>query len=326
MANILNNDIKILLVIIFFFSDSKENIIENPKLIISNCQNHIIFNGKNEYYNIITLGKIYTIEKLTGKEVYINETADYGYPYFICDDESDNYFLYADKKFYKINLNSFHEIINLNEEPAYSFDSGTEYVGCIKHYKYDSVNEYDRVEKDEIILYGYQSNKLYFYYIKKKFENDENDVNNFNKKISCKLIEDINFICTHVRNDNNHKIVISLIKLGKLNDKSDIVGYPDNNVFDNEKSDYVILFNTKNKKEKILCSKIHEKEKTNCFKIEFVGGKFCVLDLKVDFNIPLNENNCYFTWFYSEYLICCSWRDIISCCRLNDTYEINNKF
>ena len=61
-------------------------------------------------------------------------------------------------------------------------------------------------------------------------------------------------------------------------------------------------------------------------KIEFVGGKFCVLDLKVDFNIPLNENNCYFTWFYSEYLICCSWRDIISCCRLNDTYEINNKF
>ena len=72
MANILNNDIKILLVIIFFFSHSKENIIENPKLIISNCQNHFIFNGKNEYYNIITLGKIYTIEKLTGKEVYIN--------------------------------------------------------------------------------------------------------------------------------------------------------------------------------------------------------------------------------------------------------------
>ena len=38
MANILNHDIKILFVIIFFFSDSKENIIENPYLIISNSK------------------------------------------------------------------------------------------------------------------------------------------------------------------------------------------------------------------------------------------------------------------------------------------------
>ena len=122
MAKIINNHIKILLVIVLLFSESEEDIIENPKLIISNFQYPIIFNGNNNYYNIITSGKIYTIEKLTGNQIYINDSDTYNSPYFLCVDESDNYFLYAKKIYYNINLNSFYEIININKESAFKFD------------------------------------------------------------------------------------------------------------------------------------------------------------------------------------------------------------
>ena len=186
MANILNNYIKILFLIIFFFSCSKEDKIENPKLIISNFQYPIIFNGNNNYYNIITSGKIYTIEKLTGNKIYINDSDTYNSPYFLCLDESDNYFLYANKIYYNIKLNSFFEIININEETTTNFNSRTEYIGCFKHYQHNSQNVYDRIGNNEIIFYGEQTNTLYFLYIKKNFENDASRVTDFNKKISCK--------------------------------------------------------------------------------------------------------------------------------------------
>ena len=319
MANIINNHIKILLVIVLLFSESEEDIIENPKLIISNFQYPIIFNGNNNYYNIITSGKIYTIEKLTGNQIYINDSDTYNSPYFLCVDESDNYFLYAKKIYYNINLNSFYEIININKESAFKFDSGTEYVGCIKQ------NEYDIISDQELIFYGEKSNRLYFYYIRKNFENGALSVKIYDNKISCKLIKDTNYICAHI---NNNKIIVSLINLKISGNKfTDITGDTHDKVINNnDNSDYVILFNTNIYNHKILCYNIKGKNEIKCFKIEFKDKKFTGSDLDINFNVPLIENNCYFTWFYSEYLICCSGQDIISCYRLNDYYEIKNKF
>ena len=319
MANIIINYIKILLVIILPFSLSKEDIIENPKLIISNFKYPIIFNGNNNYYNIITSGKIYTIEKLTGNQIYINNSDTYNSPYFLCADESENYYLYSNKIYYNINLNSFFEIINMNKGTTFKFDSGTEYVGCIKQ------NEYDIINNQELIFYGEKSNRLYFYYIKKNFENGALSVKNFNKKISCKLIKHTNYICAHI---NNNKIIISLINLKIVANKfSDITGDTYSNVINNnDNSDYVILFNTNIYNHKILCYNIKEKNEIKCFKIEFKDKKFTGSDLNINFNVSLNENNCYISRFHSEYLICCSGQDIVSCYRLNDNYEIKNKF
>ena len=319
MANIIFNYIKILLVIILLFSVSKEDIIENPKLIISNFQYPIIFNGNNNYYNIITSGKIYTIEKLTGNQIYINNSDTYNSPYFLCADESENCYLYSNKIYYNINLNSFFEIINMNKGTTFKFDSGTEYVGCIKQ------NEYDIISNQELIFYGEKSNRLYFYYIKKDFGNGALSVKNFNKKISCKLIKDTNYICAHI---NNNKIIISLINLKIVANKfSDITGDTYSNVINNnDNSNYVILFNTNIYNHKILCYNIKEKNEIKCFKIEFKDKKFTGSDLNINFNVSLNENNCYISRFHSEYFICCSGQDIISCYRLNDNYEIKNKF
>ena len=162
---------------------------------------------------------------------------------------------------------------------------------------------------------------MYFYYIKKDFGNGALSVKNFNKKISSKLIKDTNYICAHI---NNNKIIISLINLKISGNKfTGITGDTHDKVINNnDNSDYVILFNTNIYNHKILCYNIKGKNEIKCFKIEFKDKKFRGSDLDINFNVPLIENNCYFTWFYSEYLICCSWRDIISCCRLNDTYEI----
>ena len=139
------------------------------------------------------------------------------------------------------------------------------------------------------------------------------------------MIENIKYICAYI-NKNNNKIIISYVYLTQLNGNSDIAGTTHNNIINNDNSDYVILFNTNINIHKILCYNIKEKDEIKCYKIEFKNNEFKSFDLFIDFKAPLNKNNCYFTWFYSEYLICCSGQDIISCYRLNDNYEIINKF
>ena len=71
--------IKILFIINILLSYSKEELIENPKIIniLSNFQYPIIFNGKGSHYNIITSRNVYIIEKLTGHISNISEFGNY---------------------------------------------------------------------------------------------------------------------------------------------------------------------------------------------------------------------------------------------------------
>ena len=88
MAIILNNYFIIILFIInILISYSKEELIENPKFIISDFQYPIIFNGKGSHYNFITSKNVYIIEKLTGKITNISDFDSYSLPYFLCVDE-----------------------------------------------------------------------------------------------------------------------------------------------------------------------------------------------------------------------------------------------
>ena len=147
MSNVIINYFNILLLINFIFPVKEENIIENPRIIISDCQNPIIFDGNNDYYNLITKEKIYIIEKITGKTIFINDIFSYDSPYFLFIDESNNYFLYANKEYYNINLNDNFPINNLNKVKTITTDSNIEYTGCITEYKYGSI-----IDKKEVIL------------------------------------------------------------------------------------------------------------------------------------------------------------------------------
>ena len=173
MANIFKYYIEIIFIINFFFSNSEENIIENPKLIISNFQYPILFNGNNEHYNIITSGKIYTTEKLTGNIVSADDSNSYNPPYFLCIDESKNYSLYANKEYYYISLTSNFLINNLNKVKTITTDSNIKFIGCIKEGQYnDQVNNIN-IAIDEIITYGKNSNTLHIHYITKSWGDNE---------------------------------------------------------------------------------------------------------------------------------------------------------
>ena len=102
MANIFKYYTKILFMIFVFLTH--ENIIENPKLIISDFQEPTLFIGNSENYSIITSGRIYTFEKLNGSIISMTDEKFYSFPYYLCIDESNNYFLYANKDYYKINI------------------------------------------------------------------------------------------------------------------------------------------------------------------------------------------------------------------------------
>ena len=152
MAIISNNYIIMLFIINILLFDSNEQFIENPKIILSEIQNPVIFNGNDKYYNIITSSNIYTIEKLTEIIKYINNLTSYLTPYFVCEDESNNHFLLADKDFYKINIDSNFENINLYK--IYSFNSNVQLFGYIKHYQYYNSNDDLNIKNGEIIIYG----------------------------------------------------------------------------------------------------------------------------------------------------------------------------
>ena len=167
MAIILNNYFIKILFINILISYSKEELIENPKFIISDFQYPIIFNGKGSHYNFITSKNVYIIEKLTGKITHISDFDSCALPYFLCVDEYDNYFLYATKDYYKINLDSNSEIIDLQKQS--SIEQSVQFTGYIKQYYYVNDNKIlgdnrCNVKEREIIFYGKDGNNIYFYY------------------------------------------------------------------------------------------------------------------------------------------------------------------
>ena len=105
-------------------------------------------------------------------------------------------------------------------------------------------------------------------------------------------------------------------------------------VVDSEQTDNIIFFDTKKIEKKLLCYKRKIDTKNKCYIINVIftnnnKERFESLTrtkLNVIFEFPFNEKNCDFSWFYSEYLFCCSGNDIISCYRINDDFEIVNQF
>ena len=164
MSKIFSNFIGILFIINVILCDSNEQLIENPKIILPEDKNPIVFNGNEQYYNIITSEKIYIIEKFTGN-IIINNSVSFSSPYFLCEDESNNHFLFSNKDYYNINLDSNFESIYLNKKLNIGVTAN--FAGCFKHFKYNKNSE-PKVEEKEIIIYGKSGTSLYFYYINKK--------------------------------------------------------------------------------------------------------------------------------------------------------------
>ena len=117
---------------------SKETITENIIKIISGKRNPIIlFREGKKYYNIITSDKKYIINKETNSIEENGNFVSFSSPYFLCANSinSINYYLFANKKYYSISLNSQFKIENINY--IKTLPDNVEYSGYIQATKFD---------------------------------------------------------------------------------------------------------------------------------------------------------------------------------------------
>ena len=320
MSLISDNYIKIFFIIILILYNSEEQLIENPKIILPNAQNPAIFNGDNQYYYIITPGNIHIVEKLNGNIAFTKELIPYSSTYFICEDELNNHYFFADKDFYEINLDSNFENINLNK--LHTFDTNIKITGCIKHFQYSNSNSDLNIERGEIIVYGKKSESIYFYYNKKQKEYDE-DFGVQGDELTCKLINNIDYFCLYI---NSNEIKSRIIKLGN-SPKLDLYNKDIFRLSGSENSDNIIFFDTENIIKKIFCFRSKKYNRNECYRVDLeLNSAGDYIDFQrpaigIYFDIPIKKNNCAFTWFYSEYLFCCVGDNIISCNRINDKFN-----
>ena len=331
MENAPNYFIQLYLHLTFLLLMTNQQIINNPFNIYSEFTNPIIFKASNTTYNIITSGIIYVFDSTTSQFKFSRASDDYIFssPYFLCIDESNKYFLYANKDYYQIDLNSALEIENLNK--IKTINSNVNFYDYIKQFEFDRGNNViefrSNADKNEIILYGKKEKNIYFYYISKDkgFEAKIND-NKLGEQMSCKLIDSVRYVCAY---NIGEKVKVSILMLTKVGNTEtlNVLKTEDNNNFN--KNDNILLIDTKNKEEKILCSKNLNNNKAICSKLQ-INVYFNTIDfnnIDIDFEIPFDIKNCDFTWFSSEFLFCCMNSNIISCNRMNaENYEIINKF
>ena len=191
-----------LLCILLFSEKISSN---NAYKIISDNKYPIILKNNNLYYNIITSTKIFIIDKNSNSINETKEFGDYNPMFFICVDESNNYFLLANYKYYKINLNSQFKIQSFTSKNI-SLPKNFEYSGYIQQNKfieiYNTAGARCGVGKNEIIIYGKKGKYIYFYFINKEEGFFFEISNKLENNISCKLIEDVKYICSYFVNSN----------------------------------------------------------------------------------------------------------------------------
>ena len=144
--------------------------------------------------------------------------------------------------------------------------------------------------------------------------------------MSCKLIDSVRYICAYNSGEKVKVSIFILTKAGNYEILKEFKTEDDNNF---NKNDNILLFDTKNNEQKILCSRNMINNKTICSKLQInlYTNNIEFNSIVIDFEVPFNINNCDLTWFSSEFLFCCMNSNIISCNRLNDeNYEIINKF
>ena len=196
-----------------------------------------------------------------------------------------------------------------------------------------------RVEVNEIIFYRKTDDKIYFYFL---LENKHYYVlfGDIDEQVSCKLIQDAIYICAFTENNNIKLKILSLIYLenGK-NSPKDFKVLTTTEVDNFSNNDNVILYDTINQNYKVLCAREIINNSIKCIEIEF-SITYDTNDLTFTVNYikyydiinsyetsySFKEDNCNFTNYNSEYLICCGITDSIVCDIRDIDFSLLNSF
>ena len=115
-------------------------------------------------------------------------------------DKERNYFFSIEYSYYKIILNGERKIIELESFSPKKFDF--EFRGYIIEETSSEDNQHES-EIINVIVYGVQNEKIYFYYTSENIchlVNYDSPEDNSENSLSCKLLENDHFICIFDRN------------------------------------------------------------------------------------------------------------------------------
>ena len=173
---------------ITFFIRTQNNLpIKNNPIILSDTQNPIVLSSTDENYYVITSGQDLKINKYSGdKENTTNNVNNYLY---IFDNSNNNYiYFFDDKKYYYIKYNSRNPFISYVPITVNCFPKG----GTSEMTIIGSI-----AKNDEFIIYGRRGDYLLFS-SKSQYYRAFFFIENLNDKLSCKFIEDENYVCAMI--------------------------------------------------------------------------------------------------------------------------------
>ena len=325
---------KIIFYIIFTFFSSSKGIITNNIIRIIKDKKYpiVLFNSNKNYINIILSNKVFIFDKKIN--LVENKTiTTYSPPYFLCIDQSNNYFLAEKMNYYSISINSQFKVSGTNSLQNLPVDFLS--LGYIQASSFDKSAKIllarCNLNENEIIIYGKLNSYIYFYFVSKQQVYNEN-IDELGSFISCKLIKDVKYICAYRKGVYVNlgafvHLYISFKKEGisKVEEKK-IVAFKN---YDNPVI-YDLSGNTK-----IICA-LNTSLYIKCIKVEIEDKNYYSyiedINIENDYyynyinNFSFNIGNCYFISFLSEYLLCCNNINVISCKRLNNKYILINSF
>ena len=328
--------VKIYYILIYqyiFFPLSLQQIINNP--IKSDKEFNpidyiIIFQSDNIIIKTTNKTKIYIVEKDFDK--FLLNSYIFSQSLLLCKDESNRYFFLIDNKCYNVTTKNENDI-KLGELIK-TFDPNIKYFGYIKAHESSSEHYYSSHKnerlcstlKDEIIIYGNSNHKIFFYYMKKN-KNYSVDLNS-DDKISCKLVKYSIFICVFTEN-NIIKILHLHCRITNENELFIIDARRTSKFLIHENP---ILYDTSNIDYKILCANNKINKNIECLKIytpiiyfpmynDYFYIYYYNITNEYQTSFSYEEDNCNYTIFNSEYLICCGKIGIISCYRKEMNFE-----
>ena len=253
------------------------------------------------------------------------ESYIFGSNFFICTDPEKDNFLLIDKKYFSMTKPSEEYTFTKTKD----LNSDYVYIGYLS-----------RIisSKKQIIVYGQKDNKLFFFNLQNGKGPLFLNLENYDGYVSCKVIEKKLNVCAY---SINNKLYLKFFILYFQKSNPDEIEVEINSEI--EIRDIIVLFDIKDSKNKILCSKKKDDSENECYIISFSynynsGDKVSfnnvnIIQLnkdKYDIYFTFNEDNCNYTIFKSEYLLCCGKTDYIICERrdmelkLIDTFKIKS--
>ena len=314
----------------FFSSFSNSQIINNPNEIPGhlNIVNYtfILEYIINESGSITEESQMISPKQNLNKLYY--ESYIYGSNFFIFTDLSNNNFLLIDNKYFSMKTENGEYTFSDKKE----LDSQYMYIGYFPRYGKD--------DQKQIILYATNDNND-LYFINLNSDNNKNTINinldKYDGYISCKIMEKKLIICAY---SVNYILNLKVFTLSFQSQNKDIKierSYPDIEI-----RDIIDLFDTDTENYKILCSRNKTNYEIKCFKIDisyYKQGKNSItasginvtpllnIDIfKYNVSFSYKEDNCNYTIFHSEYLLCCGKTDHIICERRDMELNLMDKF